>query len=189
ATESIRAAGRSREGGQRMRKVALIAWRDFVATVSSKAFIIGVLVLPAAIVLGVLFGPHLFNFFNFEVKGEVAVIDPTGRVVSELRQVFDPQKIAARRAEAASKELSQAPEAVQRAAEKTVIPIPDIKIIERPGDADIQKEKEWLTADKQEPKRLAIAVIHPDAVSPAAGQSTYGGYDLYIPPGLDERAD
>ncbi len=60
-----------------MSKVWQIAVREFVATVFTRAFIIGLLVMPALITLGVLLGPRLFAQRAVSVEGQLAVVDPT----------------------------------------------------------------------------------------------------------------
>ena len=74
-----------------MRNILLIAKREFIATVATKAFVIGLLILPAIIALFALIGPHVFNFDNFQLKGEIVVIDPTGKVLPELQDIYDPE--------------------------------------------------------------------------------------------------
>jgi ABC-2 type transport system permease protein len=133
------------------------------------------------------------------VRGEVAIIDPTGMVVPELRTTLDARQIAARRAEQMKQALEQAPESVRQLAESAPkgnrgidalqALAPDLRLVELPSTADVQKEKAWLTAENQEPRHLALVVIHEDAVVPASGKSDYGTYDIYVPPGLDDRAD
>ena len=67
-----------------MSKILQIAAREFVATVFTKGFIIGLLVLPTMLGIGVLAGPRLFGADrNFAVSGQLAVIDVTGDVASE----------------------------------------------------------------------------------------------------------
>lgn len=68
-------------------------------------------------------------------------------------------------------------------------PVPDLRLEERPPDADIQQEKAWLTEAEQERKHVALIVIHPNAVVPSDGATQYGSYDLFVPPNLDDRAD
>ena len=182
-----------------MRRIIHIAVRDFVATVASRGFIIGLLIMPAIIALGVVVGPRVFNLRNFQVNGEVAIIDPTGLVAAELRTVLEPRRIAERRSEEARQALEQSPESVRQfggtsrngdiAIAAVLGPIPDVQLVERPSGADIQAEKSWLTAGSKGPKHLALVVIHADAAVPAAGNSTYGTYDLYVPPNLDDRAN
>jgi len=180
-----------------MKKIFQVAMREFIVTVSSKAFLIGLLIMPAMITFFVLLGPRLFNFQNIKVEGEIRVVDPAGQVIPELRTTLDTRKMAARRAEEARRELDKAPAAVRnmaanapaQAVENALGPVPDLRMIERPGDSDIQKEKEWLLEEKQEPRHLAVVVVHADAVTPGEGKTSYGSFDLYVPKNLDDRID
>jgi ABC-type Na+ efflux pump permease subunit len=97
-----------------MRNIFLIAHREFMATVATRAFIIGLFILPVIIALFALIGPRLFMSRNYRVQGEITVIDPTGRIISELQKTFDPVRIAAVRKEAAQKALAIAPQQVQQ---------------------------------------------------------------------------
>ncbi len=54
-----------------MKKVWQVAAREFIATVSNRAFVIGLLIMPAIFALFGLIGPALFNFQNFKVEGEL----------------------------------------------------------------------------------------------------------------------
>ena len=184
-----------------MRRIVLIAVREFVTTVSNRAFIIGLLILPAILGLFALLGPRLFNFRNFRVVGDIAVIDPTGQVTTDLRNALDPQKIAARRAEDTRQALARAPESVRKIADNAgplentastaLGPIPDIKVIDLPAGTDVAQKKQWLNEEqgKADRRHLALIVIQPDAIALPAGKSEYGTYDIYVPPALDDRAD
>src|SRR5262245_395488 len=99
-----------------MKKIYQIAWREIVVTVSNKAFLIGLLIMPAMLSLFAFLGPRLFNFQNFKVEGQVRVIDLTGVVGEDLRAALDARKMAARRAEQARAALEQAPAAVRNIA-------------------------------------------------------------------------
>src|SRR5215471_20094433 len=69
-----------------MSKVLQIAAREFVATVFTKAFVIGLLVLPVMLGVFALIGPRLFGpDRNFAIAGQLAVVDPTDKVIPELR--------------------------------------------------------------------------------------------------------
>ena len=92
-----------------MKKIAHIAAREFVATVGTRGFIVGLLVMPAVITVLAIAAPRLFSQRNFRVQGQVAIVDPTGSVVNELRTAVDPATIAARRAEEARRALAAAP--------------------------------------------------------------------------------
>lgn len=182
-----------------MTKILRIAARDFLATVATKGFIIGLLVMPAVVALMATVGPRLFSNRNFQVAGQVAVIDRTGSLLPGIRVAFDPAFIAARRAEDAERLLADAPEGVRRLAESgadralesALGLIPDVTIVARPADADVEREKTWLYArdvSGSAPRPLALVVIHPDAITRAPGESRYGTYDLYVPPGIDDRS-
>jgi ABC-2 type transport system permease protein len=180
-----------------MKKVLLVAVREFVVTVSNRAFLIGLLIMPAMIGFFVLLGPRIFNPRSFKVEGEIRIIDSTGLITPELRGTIDARRIAARHAEEARRALEKAPAQVRNLAgsapdaafQNALGPPPDLRLTERPAGGDIQQEKNWLLEEKQEPKHLALIVVHPDAVVPAEGKSEYGTYDLYVPSNLDDRAD
>ena len=90
-----------------MRKVIQIAVREFVATVSNKAFIIGLLIGPAMIALFGLVAPRMFAGQNFKVQGEFAIVDPTGLVVPEVRAALETRKDVAQRAQEAQRPSSE----------------------------------------------------------------------------------
>jgi ABC-type Na+ efflux pump permease subunit len=170
-----------------MSKVLQIATREFVATVLTKAFVIGLLVLPVMIGVFALIGPRLFGpDRNFAIAGELAVVDPTGKVVPELRAaltrgtpdaaLFDAIRVA--RGEAAGGQILEA-----------LGLAPKLTLVERPADADVEREKRWLrVADKDSP-HLALAVIHANAVEPKTGETKLGSYDLFVPPKQDTRVE
>ena len=184
-----------------MRKVAYIAAREFVATVGTKGFLIGLLIMPAIVTVLAIAAPRLFSQRNFHVQGQVAIVDPTGAVANELRTAVDPATITARRAEDTRRALAAAPAAVRELAQsappnasqsiETVLgPVPNLTVVARPPDADVQREKEWLKEEEPEDARhLALVVVHPDAVVPANGRGIYGSYDLYVPANLDDRIE
>ena len=176
-----------------MKNVLLVAQREFIATVSTKAFIIGLLIMPVMIGVMAIIFPRLLNPRNFRTRGDVVVIDRSGRAMADIKASFQPERIAARREEVARQLLNQAPPAVQAAAARGSAQIataaraaaPDVRVIEAPGDADLQSEKAWLLETAPEP-HLAVIVVQKNAVVPDAG--TYGAYDSYVPANADDRA-
>lgn len=180
-----------------MRNIYNIAKREFLATVATRAFVIGLLIFPAMIVLfGAVF-PKLFNIRGVRIRGEVLVIDQTGRLMPELQTAFDPVRMEARRREEAERSLAQASRQARRFGggnasgnlEDMIGPIPDIRILPSSSTTDVERDKKWLFVQTEERPRLALAVIHPDAVEPAAAGREYGTYDLFVPPKLDDRVD
>jgi ABC-2 type transport system permease protein len=179
-----------------MRNILRIAQREFIATVLTRGFIIGLFIVPALIAMLALVGPRLFNFRNFKVQGDILVIDRSGRIIPELQKAFDPLRIAARRNEEARRTLAKVPQQVrqiagsQEAAKAAVIeePIPEIHILTKPADSNIEQEKDWLNTQPKGKPHLALIVIHPDAVVPFGNRLEFGSYDLFVPPSLDDRA-
>ena len=179
-----------------MRNILLVARREFLATVATPAYVIGLLVFPALILVGAVIGPRLFNPRDFQVKGEVRVIDRSGQVMAELKNIFDARQIAARRKKDAPGSAEEVSRRIRQSSTSAVDanfgnflgPIPEIRILDRPPEADIEREKDWLLPGSKGPKRLALVVIHANAAVPDSATGEYGTYDLYIPPNLDDRA-
>jgi ABC-2 type transport system permease protein len=187
-----------------MRRVGYIAAREFVAATATRGFIIGILFMPAIMTLVFTLGPRLMNQRSAPVHGQIALVDPTGRVTSELRDTLAPAAIAARRADSARRAIAAAPAEVRDLAsgagartsgvvENAIGLVPDLQIVERSADpnvaAALQSDKEWLTAASPAARHVALVVIHPDAVSLATGRAAYGSYDLYVPSNLDDRIE
>lgn len=167
-----------------MSKVWRIAVREFVATVFTKGFIIGLLIVPVLGGVGAIVGPRLFGNRTIAVEGEFAIIDPTGVVLPRVRDAM-----AARRSPAAVTEIVERARA-GGAADVVVDMLgstTELALIERPPNADVEQEKRWLTDGDSTPRRLALAVVHSNAVESASGE--LGSYDLYVPPRQDARAE
>ena len=180
-----------------MKKILLVAGREFVATVSTKAFIIGLLIMPLMIGVSIVIFPRLLNPRSFKTQGEIAVIDPSGRAIADIRTAFSEERMAERREAQARQVLNQAPAAVQQFASSRATPqvaaaissaaaVPDLRLIERPGSADVQQEKSWLL-EPSEQHHLALVVVHDNAVVSKDG-TTFGSYDAYVPANTDDRA-
>ena len=93
-----------------MRRIGYIAAREFLGTVLTRGFIVGVMIMPALVALTFVLGPRLMNQRGEPVRGQIIVIDPTGAVTAELRTAIAPQAIAARRSEAVTSALLKAAE-------------------------------------------------------------------------------
>jgi ABC-type Na+ efflux pump permease subunit len=168
-------------------KVLQIAVREFVATVFTKAFIIGLLIFPLVITVMGFFGARLFGpDRNFGVEGQLAIIDSTRLVVPQLRESLTQGTPAASlndvirlaRAEVAGGQVLSA-----------LGLAPKLTLVERPAGADVEAEKSWLRVEDESSPHLALAVIHPNAIEPKSGETTLGAYDLYVPPNQDTRVE
>lgn len=163
-----------------MQRIWMVAVRDFTTTISNKGFLIGLLVMPILVAVFLVLGPRILNAHSPAVAGQLEVIDPTGRVLPELRVSLDPATIAARRA----KDSGPSVPGVANA------PIPNLSIVERPSSTDLRTDKRWLVQPPNAVERhLALIVVHPDAVARRAGQADFGSYDLYVASRLDENTE
>jgi ABC-2 type transport system permease protein len=179
-----------------MRKIGLIAGREFMAAVSSKGFVVGLLMMPALFALLAVAGPRIMTAGSTRVTGEIAIVDPTGKVTAAVRQALTPEAIQERRARVLSRAMSALGASSNQALRGGAPPQavmgqpPLLTVLERPADADVQAAKAWLLESAAgQPRHAALVVVHADAIVPAAGKSDYGTYDLYLPPNLDERVE
>jgi ABC-2 type transport system permease protein len=185
-----------------MKRIGLIATREFLGTVMTRGFIIGVLLMPVLIALTFALGPRLMNQPSEQVHGQIVVIDPTGAVSRELQRTITPRAIDARRGEGARRALASAPAEVRdladhsgaaaSALDRVASSTPDLQIVERPADAadpDLRAAKAWLTDAPPGERHIAVVAIRPDAVNLAAGSREYGTYALYVPQNLDDRIE
>ena len=174
------------------RKIALVAGREFMAAVTNKGFLIGLLIMPLMFAVIVAVMPRLMTSSSTIVRGDVAVIDPTGRVAPVLRETITPESIRARRERTMARALNATGVSGDTAARTGAMVRAigaEFRLLERAATADLAAEKRWLNApavDGQKP--LALVVVKSDAVERAAGGS-YGSYDLFVPPNTSERVE
>jgi ABC-2 type transport system permease protein len=159
-----------------MSKVLQIGAREFAATVFTKGFIIGLLVVPILGGIFALVGPRLFGAPQLTIEGEFAVVDPTGVVLPRVRL-----GVAARHSPVAVTELVDRARAggAAEAFLQMLGTSSNLTLVERPARSDIEEEKRWLTEEHAGARRLALAVVHENAVEPVAGE--LGSYDLFVP--------
>ena len=153
-----------------MRKILLIARRDFLATVSTKGFIIAIMVPPVIYAAILLAFPRLMNNRVPAITGRVTVIDQTGEVAPVVRRYLDPRAMAARRDTSFDRAMMAA--------------VPQIEIQESHVD-ELLPAKQQLARDEGV-RQLAVLNIHPNAVS-ADARGAYGAYDLFVRRNLDNR--
>ncbi len=172
-----------------MKKILLVARRDFLATVITKGFIIAVLVPLLTFGAIALAFPRMMNNRMPAVSGQVVVIDQTGQVAGRIRQYLAREAILERRQTLLDRSLQSSPIGGAAGAGAAGIgksalgEVPEIHVIERPPSALIEEKK--LLTGRGGPRRLAVFVIDPDAVQSATAR--FGDYDLFVRPNLDNR--
>jgi ABC-2 type transport system permease protein len=169
-----------------MSKVWQIATREFVATVFTKGFIFGLLIVPAIGAILALIGPRLFGEADVAVEGEIAVIDATGVVLPHVRRAISARGSAVAVTEIVERaRAGGAGDLVLSALGATT----RFTLVERPASADVEEEKRWLIEPGEGAAHLALVVVHSNAVEPTRGTSNLGSYDLYVPPRQDNRVE
>jgi ABC-2 type transport system permease protein len=185
-----------------MKKVMQIARREFLATVMTKAFLFGVLIVPVMMGVIALIIPALMMSEKAPaIVGEIAILDSTDLVTARAGERLSPRAFAERRRvmdEALSSVVAAASgrggAGAVRGADTAAVfarlekEVPQLTIVQLDPAANIDTEKAKLLPDSGESggRRLAIVVVRANAVEAARG-AALGGYDLYVRPKIDAR--
>ena len=170
-----------------LRRIGLVAARDYKAVITSRGFLVGLLIMPVMMLIFIVLVPRVLTSHAPQIAGEVAVIDPTGKVTLELQQTLTPADILARR----ELDSTQSPLAgpAGRAAGRTG-PVPKLALLPLRADTDVQEKKSWLIQPRDAtPRHLAIVVIQPDAVNRTMESKPFGSYDLYTSSRIDDATE
>jgi ABC-2 type transport system permease protein len=172
-----------------LQRIGLIAARDYKAAITSRAFLIGLLVMPVLLGVFVVLVPRILNSPSPQVIGEVAVIDGTGKVTTELGHALAPEEIARRRnLEAEQTPLKPVSPATPAAASGPAIP--RMTLVQVSPDTDVATYKSWLLQPRDaRPRHLALVVGHPHPPPPRPPPAAFGSYDLYTSFRLDEATE
>ncbi|MEM8757703.1 MAG: ABC transporter permease [Planctomycetota bacterium] len=183
-------------------KILRVAWREFASTALTKGFLAGVL-LPPIMMIGII---ALITFLTAtksapQVRGEVAVIDPTGRLAEALIEDLSPEASAERvreRSERAARVLGEVSGGVadfSGAVETEDIRAPQLTVVTLDTGVDIEAEKQRIREDADsDDGRLALIVINPAALntslsdeeSEADGKPRPLDVEFFIRPELDD---
>jgi ABC-2 type transport system permease protein len=184
-----------------MNKTLHVAIREFMATVATKGFVIGLVILPLVILIMILGMRFLFNEEAPRIEGEVAVIDPTGEIHERVETYLQPEAIAERRDDFQELIEENTPEGIKQlsatagsddartlALNAILGQVPDLDVVELPASTDPEQAKEPLRQGKaNDAGLLALVIVHDNAVVKGEGEEGYGRYDLFIREKLDDR--
>ncbi len=187
-----------------MKKILLIAKREFAATAGTRAFIITMLVTPVIVGVLIFLMPRLMNRAAPNVDGEVAIVDPTGQIADGLTAYLQPDRIAERRQEEFRRVQENLPvalgggggaapsqAAMDKAFKAALGNVPHFSVVTVSPETDIEVAKDPLKVtaknDAGGRNRLVLIVVRPDAVVRAPGKDTFGTYDLFVRGKLDDR--
>ncbi len=184
-----------------MNKILQIAWREFVATAMTKGFLIGLLLMPLMIGVLVLVMPLLINTKAPPVKGEIAMLDGTGKVFDGVRQQLSPEAFAERSRAIDARLNAAMPDAakalvgnaaanakLQDSLKQAIGEVPEISISAIGGVDGIDAAKARLLLPRTDAAALlAVLVVHADAVEQGEAGKPLGTYDLFVREKLDDR--
>lgn len=182
-----------------MRKVLHVAVREFIATVTARGFLFGILLTPVLVLLMVFLLPRLTAKNAPRVDGTVAVIDISGEVAPGLARYLSPAAIRERRLEElrrlrafASSEIGDGAAAgalIGSSLEEPPDEVPRLTVAALPPGADLEREKERLklplSPRPAEGALLALALVPAGAVTREGGR--FEDYNLLVRDGLDDR--
>jgi ABC-2 type transport system permease protein len=189
-----------------MKKMLAVGGREFMATVTTKGFVFGILIAPLLIGLLIATVPRYLTKAPPKIEGQVVVIDPTGAVTEGLTAYLTPERFAERRTKT-KREIEDATPAALRgpaasspggdAAMKQSIDlalgsVPRLQVVALPGGSDQEAAKAPLKVPLPDhgagpDTRLAVIIVDADAVRPTGGNDTYGTYELFVRDKLDDR--
>jgi ABC-type Na+ efflux pump permease subunit len=187
-----------------MKKILRVAAREFIATVATKGFIFGIVIVPVIVLLTIFGMRYLLTESAPRIEGEVAVIDPTGEVYSGLRDHLRPESIAERRDDFQKLLDEQTPEGVRllagtaafedarrQALQEIMGEVPRLQVTELEAGAELEQAKQPLheVEGSTQGGRLALVVVHQDAVVKDADKQRHGNYDLFVREKLDDRIE
>lgn len=174
-------------------QVLLVAKRDFIATVSRKGFLFGLLLMP---VIGLVFALAVPRFMASRaprVTGQVLVVDESGGTIDGLTERLRPESILARRTEQQRRSVSQVDPALASGMPANPLAganVPQLRVESLPPgtQVDAVESRLQLAPGAAAPDALALIVVARDALRREAGRG-YGSYQLYVSPRLDDSTE
>lgn len=184
-------------------KVTRIAAREFAATVLTKGFIIGALVVPGVLMAIIpVIGLLAASAQPPAPTGTLLVLDRSGAVYDTLAQRLSAESIRQRREDELRRVGEKSKEAFGKAgaliagnADKAaqMVPVPNFRVESLPPDTDIEAAKErirsQLTAEESPEgidRVLAVIEIDPDAVVRAGEE--FGEWQSFLRPKANSEA-
>lgn len=188
-----------------MSRVFHIALREFKSTALTKGFILGGIVVPLVLLLVMSIAmPLLMNEKVPEVRGSVAVIDQTGLLREPIERRFTPDAVSDWQRWRMGEVAQKTQEAVDQgekldgatvAAEalkasqgmKADLSVEMLPPLTDEKNLAMAKEPLGQGTTMQDGGRLALVVIDPNAVVSTQGETSYGGFQIFTRPKLDDR--
>jgi ABC-2 type transport system permease protein len=187
-----------------MWKTLQVAKREFVATVLTKAFLIGVFILPVVLTATIPVAGLLVSNKSPDVNGTVAIIDRTGDGLASraIEALLTPEEIARQQKIQVAEDTERIKKTVEEQVGKNsakqldqatslmaAVKIPDVRPEVLPAETAVDDVKSTLMSGTTfDGSRLALVVIEPDAIRRVAADKPFGAYQFFVKPKLDSRA-
>jgi len=175
-----------------LRRIGLVARRDFMVSVMNKGFIISILFMPLIMVVILAVVPKLMAQAGAQMDVEVALIDRSHSIADSLRRELDPATLRAAREAGQRRAAEQLGPAGARAASTVAAAQPSIAnftVRELPADANVKDQTDWV-ADPNlgKQQRRALVVVPAEAVV-RQGDAPFGTYDFFEPRNLPQDSE
>ncbi|MCA9276643.1 MAG: ABC transporter permease [Phycisphaerales bacterium] len=189
----------------KLSKISRVAGREFASTAMTKGFIIGALIMPAAI--GALMPLVILLTMSAQPpadSGTIYILDRSADVTDTLIERLSPENVEERWAEnfdqAKDRAKSMLPAGEEKieqgiASAKSIIKSPNFRTIPAGPDADIDELKREMQAQVAADGKakgdietvLAIVDIDADSTRKVNDDEGYGGFQLFLRPKLNDE--
>jgi len=168
-----------------LKKILVVAWREFRATALTKAFLFGAVILPA-VIWGLMIGVSAMDFDRAPMEGTLAVADRTadGAIARDIEAYFSPEAAAER----TKREREMLAALAKEEARKMGLPdsqvdqglamsgmgkTPNVTVESLGPDADMQAQR----ARARDGELLAVVTVTEDSLAlvPTGSGETEGG--------------
>jgi ABC-type Na+ efflux pump permease subunit len=174
-----------------VKKIWLVARREFVAAVGNRGFLIGLLMMPVLLAISAIVGPRLLVPGQVTITGDVMLIDPTGTIATDLRRALERPALPGRQAQQALAGMPAAARGVvggDRLLAAVAGPKVHIRVVDRnPAGAGVPASQAWLRGDTPAARRLALVVLPTDVLDPRRNRR--GDYQIYVTAGLERQVE
>lgn len=182
-----------------MNKTLQIALREFLATVTTKGFLIGILMLPLMLGLGLLLIPWMVKQqAPLAVEGEVLVFDPAGDIAPLLRDYLSPEVSSERRRQLERRLEDMMPRGMRGGAADAALagdPLRQVlgaelklRIVELPEGTDIlQVRQRMAVSESGASDALALILIGDQGLQTPGRSGGAQPFEILVPQRSDER--
>ena len=183
-----------------MNKILQVARREFVATVMTRAFLFGLLIVPLMMAAALWLLPKLINQKAPAIEGEIAILDRSGALTDAVQQNLSPEGFASRRRDFGQKFGATVPGSVNNVMNSDLAKskideglaqvlgeVPKLTVRVLSDATELEAAKESLRKSEGDKSNHLLAVIEVEADAVDSDDAQLGSYLLYVRDKLDVR--